>query len=119
MFILFQALKSLLDEQKPAFDDVNKLAHDLIGEGLGFDSAMVKQISDTDKEWNDVNVATDNQVKELEKALEHLENLQEAVKEADEAITAEEGKVNDLAPVGTDVDTIKEQIEQVKVGGIL
>lgn len=108
-------MKALLDDHKPIFDDVNKRAQDLIGEGLGFDSAMVKQISDTDKEWNDVNDAAANQVKELEKALEQLEELDKAVKEVDEAITAEEAKVNELPPVAADVDTIKEQIEQVKV----
>ena len=114
-FLFHKALKAHLDDLRPAFDDVNKRAQDLIGQGLGFDSAMVKQMADTDKEWDDVNDAAANQVKELEKALEQLEKLDEAVKEVDEAVNAEEAKLNELPPVGTDVGTINEQIEQIKV----
>ena len=99
-------------------DDVKRRSNYLIGQGRDFDSVLDKQMTHTDRQWNDVNEAVANQVTELEKALKQLEDWTETVKEADEAITILEGKVNDLTPVGTDVDTIKEQMEQVKVGGI-
>lgn len=76
---------------------------------------MVKQMTDTTKDWNDVNDAVTNQIKELEAVEAQLENIQEALDDADKAITAAEEKVAALPPVGTDVDTINQQMEDLKV----
>ena len=111
-------MKERLDNDEPTYDDVNKRAQDLISAGLGSDPAMVKQMTDTTKDWNDINDAVANQIKELEAAQAQLENIQEAVDDADKAITAEEEKIAELPPVGSDVDTINQQMEDLKVGCI-
>lgn len=76
---------------------------------------MVKQMSDTDKQWNDVNDAAANQQAELEKALQQVEELQEALRQADQAMSETEDKVKQLQPIGADVDTINQQLEDIKV----
>lgn len=78
---------------------------------------MVKQMSDTDKQWNDVNDAAANQEAKLEKALQQVEDIQEALRKADQAMSKTEEKVKDLPPVGADVDTINQQLEDIKVSG--
>ena len=108
-------MKAEVDDLKPDFDTVNKQAQALISAGLGFDSAMVKQMSDTDKQWNDVNDAAANQEAELEKALQQVEEMQEALRQADQAMSETEDKIKQLPPVGADVDTINQQLEDIKV----
>lgn len=114
MFV-FQLLKTGVEDLKPDVDTVNKQAQDLITAGLGLDSAVVKQMSDTDKQWNDVKDAAANQQAEIEKALQEVEELQEALQRADQAMTKSEEKVKQLPPVGADVDTINQQLEGIKV----
>lgn len=108
-------MKAEVDDLKPDFDTVNKQAQALISAGLGFDSAMVKQMSDTDKQWNNVNDAAANQQAELEKALQQVEEMQEALSQADQAMTETEEKVKQLPPIGADVDTINQQLDDIKV----
>ena len=76
---------------------------------------MVKQMSDTDKQWNDVNDAAANQQAELEKALQQVEEMLEALRQADQAMSETEKKVKQLPPIGADVDTINQQLEDIKV----
>lgn len=114
MFVI-QLLKAGVEDLKPGVDTVNKQAQDLITAGLGLDSAVVKQMSDTDKQWNDVKDAAANQQAEIEKALQEVEELQEALQTADQAMTESEEKVKQLPPVGADVDTINQQLEGIKV----
>ena len=114
MFVI-QLLKVGVEDLKPDVDTVNKQAQDLITAGLGLDSAVVKQMSDTDKQWNDVKDAAANQQAEIEKALQEVEELQEALQRADQAMTESEEKVKQLPPVGADVDTINQQLEGIKV----
>ena len=108
-------MKAEVDDLKPDFDTVNKQAQALISAGLGFDSAMVKQMSDTDKQWNNVNDAAVNQQAELEKALHQVEEIQEALSQADQAMDETEEKVKQLPPIGADVDTINQQLDDIKV----
>lgn len=114
MFVI-QLLKAGVEDLKPDVDTVNKQAQDLITAGLGLDSAVVKQMSDTDKQWNDVKDAAADQQAEIEKALQEVEELQEALQRADQAMTESEEKVKQLPPVGADVDTINQQLEGIKV----
>lgn len=114
MFVI-QLLKAGVEDLKPDVDTVNKQAQDLITAGLGLDSAVVKQMSDTDKQWNDVKDAAADQQAEIEKALQEVEELQEALQTADQAMTESEEKVKQLPPVGADVDTINQQLEGIKV----
>lgn len=114
MFVI-QLLKVGVEDLKPDVDTVNKQAQDLITAGLGLDSAVVKQMSGTDKQWNDVKDAAANQQAEIEKALQEVEELQEALQRADQAMTESEEKVKQLPPVGADVDTINQQLGGIKV----
>ena len=114
MFVI-QLLKAEVEDLKPDVDTVNKQAQDLITAGLKLDSAVVKQMSDTDKQWNDVKDAAADQQAEIEKALQEVEELQEALQRADQAMTESEEKVKQLPPVGADVDTINQQLEGIKV----
>lgn len=97
------------------YNDVNDCAQNLISDGLGSDPAFVKQMANTDKTWNDVNDAAANQVKDLEATLDQLNKLQDSLQDADKAIGAFEKKVADQPPIGTDAETIEQQIEDLKV----
>ena len=110
-----QLLKASVANLKPEFDTVNKQAQDLISAGLGLDSAMVQQLSDTDKNWQDVNDAASNQEAEIEKALNQVEELQKTLSKADQNMSAIEDKIKELAPIGDDVDTINQQLEDIQV----
>ena len=114
-FFYVQLLKARVADQKPEFDTVSKQAQDLIAAGLGFDSALVKQMSDTDKQWHDVNDMAANQQVEIEKALQKVEEMQKALDKADQAMSETEDKIKQLAPIGSDVDTINQQLEDIKV----
>ena len=72
-------------------------------------------MSDTDKQWNDVNDAAANQQAEIEKALKQVEEMQDALQKADKALSATEDKIKQLPPIGADVDTINHQVEDIKV----
>ena len=76
---------------------------------------MVKQMSDTDKQWHDVNDMAANQQAEIEKALQKVEEMQKALDKADQAMSETEDKIKQLAPIGSDVDTINQQLEDIKV----
>ena len=65
---------------QPLYDDVNKCAQDLISEGLGSDPAFVKQMTNNDKAWHDINDAATNQIKDLEATLDQLEKMQDSLK---------------------------------------
>ena len=75
-------------------------------------------MSDTDKQWSDVNDAAANQKAEIEKALQQVEEMQEALRKADQAMSETEDKIKQLPPVGADVDTINQQLEDIKVSGV-
>ena len=76
---------------------------------------MVKQMSDTDKQWHDVNDTAANQQAEIEKALQQVEEIQKALDKADQDMSATEDKIKQLPPIGSDVDTINQQLEDIKV----
>lgn len=101
---------------KPEFDAVNEHAQDLISAGLGFDSAIVKQMSDTDRLWHDVAEGATNQQAEIEKALKQVEEIQKALQKADKDMSETEEKIELLPPVAANVDTINRQLEDIKVG---
>ena len=115
MIFVIQLLKAGVEDLKADVDTVNKQAQDLITAGLGLDSVVVKQMSDTDKQWNDAKDAVAKQQAEIEKALQEVEELQEALQKADQVMTESEQKVEQLPPVGSDVDTINQQLEDIKV----
>lgn len=100
---------------EPDFESVSKQAQGLCNAGLGLDSAIVQQMSDTDKNWNDVNDAVANQETEIEKALQQVEEMQNALDKADQDMSSTEEKIKDLAPIGDDVDTINRQLVDIKV----
>ena len=100
---------------EPDFESVSKQAQGLFNAGLGQDSAIVQQMSDTDKNWNDVNDAVANQEAEIEKALQQVEEVQNALDKADQDMSSTEEKIKDLAPIGDDVDTINRQLVDIKV----
>lgn len=101
---------------KPEFDAVNEHAQDLISAGLGFDSATVKQMSDTDRLWHDVAEGATNQQAEIEKALKQVEEIQKPLQKADKDMNETEEKIELLPPVAANVDTINQQLEDIKVG---
>lgn len=101
---------------KPEFDAVNEHAQDLISAGLGFDSAIVKQMSDTDRLWHDVAEGATNQQAEIEKALKQVEEIRKALQKADKDMSETEEKIELLPPVAANVDTINQQLEDIKVG---
>lgn len=72
-------------------------------------------MSDTDKQWHDVNDMAANQQAEIEKALQKVEEMQKALDKADQAMSETEDKIKQLAPIGSDVDTINQQLEDIKV----
>ena len=77
-------IKSNMADLKPQFDAVNEHAQDLISAGLGFDSAIVKQMSDTDRLWHDVEEGATNQQAEIEKALRQVEEIRKSIAESRE-----------------------------------
>lgn len=100
---------------KPQFDAVNEHAQDLISAGLGFDSAIVKQMSDTDRLWHDVEEGATNQQAEIEKALKQVEEIRKALQKAEKDISETEEKIEQLPPVAANVDNINQQLEDIKV----
>ena len=104
-----------MEELKPVVDKVNRQAQDLIRAGLGFDSLLVKQLSDTDKQWQELKSDAATQDAEIERALQLVDEMQQILKETDHAVTVTENKVNELPAIGSDVDTINKQLEDIKV----
>lgn len=72
-------------------------------------------MSDTDKQWRDVSDTAANQQAEIEKALQQVEEMQKALDKADQDMSATEDKIKQLPPIGSDVDTINQQLEDIKV----
>lgn len=72
-------------------------------------------MSDTDKQWKDVNDTVANQQAEIEKALHQVEEMQKALDKADQDMSATEDKIKQLPPIGSDVDTINQQLENIQV----
>lgn len=72
-------------------------------------------MSDTDKQWKDVNDTVANQQAEIEKALHQVEEMQKALDKADKDMSATEDKIKQLPLIGSDVDTINQQLENIQV----
>ena len=107
-------LQNRLAETSLLNDVMSRFNH-VIGQGHDLNTVLERQITSTAEEWSDISDAVANQIKELDNAIGQLEVWHQAVQESDAGLTAVENQAAAQTSVGSDAESIKEQIEQVKV----
>lgn len=113
--VALQEIRHEIDQTKPEVEQVRRNGSNLISMCGEPDKPEVKKhIEDLDNAWDNITALyakrEENLIDAMEKAMEFHETLQNLLK----FLTKAEDKFDQLGPVGSDIDAVKKQIEQLK-----
>ncbi|XP_030387736.1 dystonin isoform X21 [Scaptodrosophila lebanonensis] len=114
--VALQEIRHEIDQTKPEVEQVRRHGSNLMNMCGEPDKPEVKKhIEDLDNAWDNITALyakrEENLIDAMEKAMEFHETLQNLLK----FLTKAEDKFAHLGPVGSDIDAVKRQIEQLKV----
>ncbi|XP_055691757.1 dystonin isoform X3 [Lutzomyia longipalpis] len=113
--VALQEIRYDIDKTKPRVEDVRQTGNKLMSLcGEPEKPEVKKHIEDLDRAWDNITVLyakrEENLIDAMEKAMEFYDTLKSVTDFLDEY----EEKFRKLGPIGTDVDAVKKQIEQLK-----
>ncbi|XP_034478272.1 dystonin isoform X15 [Drosophila innubila] len=113
--VALQEIRHEIDQTKPEVEQVRRHGSNLMNMCGEPDKPEVKKhIEDLDNAWDNITALyakrEENLIDAMEKAMEFHETLQNLLK----FLTKAEDKFAHLGPVGSDIDAVKRQIEQLK-----
>uniref|UniRef100_A0A1I8PMG8 Uncharacterized protein n=1 Tax=Stomoxys calcitrans TaxID=35570 RepID=A0A1I8PMG8_STOCA len=113
--VALQEIRHEIDQTKPEVEQVRRHGSNLMNLCGEPDKPEVKKhIEDLDHAWDNITALyakrEENLIDAMEKAMEFHETLQNLLK----FLTKAEDKFVHLGPVGSDIDAVKKQIEQLK-----
>ncbi|XP_072387789.1 microtubule-actin cross-linking factor 1 isoform X30 [Diabrotica undecimpunctata] len=113
--VALQEIRQEIDQTKPNVDKVRSSGEKLMKLCGEPDKPDVKKhIEDLDHAWDNITALyakrEENLIDAMEKAMEFHETLQNLLA----FLTQAEGKFEKLGPLGTDIDAVKKQIDQLK-----
>ncbi|XP_050743316.1 dystonin isoform X28 [Drosophila biarmipes] len=113
--VALQEIRHEIDQTKPEVEQVRRHGSNLMSMCGEPDKPEVKKhIEDLDNAWDNITALyakrEENLIDAMEKAMEFHETLQNLLK----FLTKAEDKFADLGAVGSDIDAVKRQIEQLK-----
>ncbi|KAM8712590.1 hypothetical protein ACLKA7_012999 [Drosophila subpalustris] len=113
--VALQEIRHEIDQTKPEVEQVRRHGSNLMNMCGEPDKPEVKKhIEDLDNAWDNITALyakrEENLIDAMEKAMEFHETLQNLLK----FLTKAEEKFAHLGPVGSDIDAVKRQIEQLK-----
>ena len=113
--VALQEIRHEIDQTKPEVEQVRRNGSNLMNMCGEPDKPEVKKhIEDLDNAWDNITALyakrEENLIDAMEKAMEFHETLQNLLK----FLTKAEDKFDQLGPVGSDIDAVKKQIEQLK-----
>uniref|UniRef100_A0A1I8MXB1 Dystonin n=2 Tax=Musca domestica TaxID=7370 RepID=A0A1I8MXB1_MUSDO len=113
--VALQEIRHEIDQTKPEVEQVRRHGSNLMNLCGEPDKPEVKKhIEDLDNAWDNITALyakrEENLIDAMEKAMEFHETLQNLLK----FLTKAEDKFAHLGPVGSDIDAVKKQIEQLK-----
>ncbi|XP_015039853.2 dystonin isoform X43 [Drosophila pseudoobscura] len=113
--VALQEIRHEIDQTKPEVEQVRRHGSNLMNMCGEPDKPEVKKhIEDLDNAWDNITALyakrEENLIDAMEKAMEFHETLQNLLK----FLTKAEDKFGHLGPVGSDIDAVKRQIEQLK-----
>ncbi|GAB0086991.1 microtubule-actin cross-linking factor 1 [Sergentomyia squamirostris] len=113
--VALQEIRYDIDKTKPRVEDVRQTGNKLMTLcGEPEKPEVKKHIEDLDRAWDNITVLyakrEENLIDAMEKAMEFYDTL----KSVTDFLNAYEEKFKKLGPIGTDVDAVKKQIEQLK-----
>uniref|UniRef100_A0A8C1VJ46 Dystonin n=1 Tax=Cyprinus carpio TaxID=7962 RepID=A0A8C1VJ46_CYPCA len=74
-----------------------------------------KSIDEVNSAWETLNKAWKERVETLEEAMQAAVQFQDSLQNMFDSVDIMEGKLDLMSPVGTDLETVKQQIEELKV----
>ncbi|XP_055855325.1 microtubule-actin cross-linking factor 1 isoform X44 [Episyrphus balteatus] len=113
--VALQEIRHEIDQTKPEVEEVRRTGNNLMSLCGEPDKPEVKKhIEDLDNAWDNITALyarrEENLIDAMEKAMEFHETLQNLLK----FLTKAEERFGGLGPVGSDIDAVKKQIEQLK-----
>ena len=114
--VTLQEIRHEIDQTKPEVEKIRKTGNNLMSLCGEPDKPEVKKhIEDLDHAWDNITALyakrEENLIDAMEKAMEFHETLQNLLKFLNKA----EDKFGHLGPVGSDIDAVKKQIEQLRL----
>uniref|UniRef100_A0A8C2G879 Dystonin n=1 Tax=Cyprinus carpio TaxID=7962 RepID=A0A8C2G879_CYPCA len=73
-----------------------------------------KSIDEVNSAWETLNKAWKERVETLEEAMQAAVQFQDSLQNMFDSVDIMEGKLDSMSPVGTDLETVKQQIEELK-----
>ncbi|XP_059422809.1 dystonin-like [Carassius carassius] len=73
-----------------------------------------KSIDEVNSAWETLNKAWKERVESLEEAMQAAVQFQDSLQNMFDSVDIMEGKLDSMSPVGTDLETVKQQIEELK-----
>ena len=113
--VALQEIRHEIDQTKPDVEQVRRTGNNLMSLCGEPDKPEVKKhIEDLDHAWDNITALyakrEENLIDAMEKAMEFHETLQNLLK----FLTKAEDRYAKLGPIGSDIDAVKDQIEQLK-----
>ncbi|XP_037914649.1 microtubule-actin cross-linking factor 1 isoform X27 [Hermetia illucens] len=114
--VALQEIRQEIDQTKPEVEEVRRTGNNLMSLCGEPDKPEVKKhIEDLDHAWDNITALyakrEENLIDAMEKAMEFHETLQNLLKFLNKA----EDRFAKLGPLGSDIDAVKKQIEQLKL----
>lgn len=114
--VTLQEIRHEIDQTKPELEKVRKTGSNLMAMCGEPDKPEVKKhIEDLDHAWDNITALyakrEENLIDAMEKAMEFHETLQNLLK----FLAKAEDKFHNLGPIGSDIDAVKKQIEQLRL----
>ncbi|XP_059256191.1 dystonin isoform X10 [Mustela nigripes] len=110
-----EAIKEEIDGLQEELDIVINLGSELIAACGEPDKPIVKKsIDELNSAWDSLNKAWKDRVDKLEEAMQTAVQYQDGLQAVFDWVDIAGGKLASMSPIGTDLETVKQQIEELK-----
>ncbi|XP_032720385.1 dystonin isoform X21 [Lontra canadensis] len=110
-----EAIKEEIDGLQEELDIVINLGSELIAACGEPDKPIVKKsIDELNSAWDSLNKAWKDRVDKLEEAMQAAVQYQDGLQAVFDWVDIAGGKLASMSPIGTDLETVKQQIEELK-----
>ncbi|XP_063112959.1 dystonin isoform X6 [Cavia porcellus] len=110
-----EAIKEEIDGLQEELDAVINLGSELIAACGEPDKPIVKKsIDELNSAWDSLNKAWKDRIDQLEEAMQTAVQYQDGLQAVFDWVDIADGKLASMSPIGTDLETVKQQIEELK-----
>ncbi|CAM1318721.1 shot (predicted), partial [Pycnogonum litorale] len=115
-----QRMKNLQEEVeglKKQLDNVKDIAESLIADAspVTDTSHISKEVNDLEDRFNKLNKGVEGRCADLEAASQLVDEFKDQVKSVNYELTALEEELDNMSPIGRDLDTVNSQMDEIKI----